>query len=471
MNTVGNTFDSTNSVFFSLGVFLLCICTVASLYWTNNAVLLNYLFPFLSIVLGGLLYVARPEYYLGFTYWIWFVTPFMRRLVDFQVGEFSPVSAVMLTPYLVTSISVLSFFRFGLLLKKRTYQPYLFMVAGVLYGFAIGIIKNGTFAATFNLMEWLCPLLLGFHVLVHWRTYPKHRKVVRSTFTKAVIVLGAYGVIQFVMPAPWDAFWMTQSGMTSIGHPEPFRVRVFSTLNAPGPFAMTMMAGLMILFDGRGVLSRIAILPGYAAFLLTIVRGAWGGWVVALLFVIGKMTGKMRTRLIGLLVMGCVLLIPLLFFGPASSGTQVVSNRLETIGRITEDGSFKHRVGMYQTRAKGFILNPWGQGLGFFGGGSRNEQGQTRNLDSGIIALFAALGWLGTALYLTGVVQLVSTALRRRRWHGDQFAIILTGICVSYLVLMVFANQFISLKGLIIWTFMSLSICSLKHSEMNHAHR
>ena len=276
MNTVDNTFDSTNSLMFSLGVFLLCICTIASLYWTNNAALLNYLFPFLSIVVGGLLYVARPELYLGFTYWIWFVTPFMRRIVDYQMGEFTAVSAVMLTPYLVTSISILSFFRFGLLLKKRMFHPYLFMMAGVIYGFGVGFVKNGAFAATFNLMEWLCPLLIGFHVLAHWRSYPQHRKAVRSTFTMAVIVLGAYGVIQFIMPAPWDAFWMVQSGMSSIGHPVPFRVRVFSTLNAPGPFAMTMMAGLMILFDGRNTLSKIAILPGYAAFLLAIVRGAWG---------------------------------------------------------------------------------------------------------------------------------------------------------------------------------------------------
>ena len=144
------------------------------------------------------------------------------------------------------------------------------------------------------------------------------------------------------------------------------------------------------------------------------------------------MTGRMRTRLIGLLVLGCLLIIPLQFVGPASSGAQVVGNRIETIGRIAEDGSFRHRVAMYQTRAKGFILNPLGEGLGFIGGGSRNEQGQTRNLDSGIIALFAALGWLGTALYITGVVKFVFGALRNRRWYGDQFAIIVTGVCISF---------------------------------------
>jgi len=471
MNTVGNTLDSTNSVLFSLGVFLLCVCTIAALYWTNNAVLLNYLFPFLSIVVGGLLYITRPELYLSFTYWIWFITPFMRRLVDYQMGQFSAISVVMLTPFLVTALSLFSFFRFGMLLKKRLYQPYLFMMAGVMYGFVIGFIKNGAFGAAFNLMEWLCPLLIGFHILVHWRTYPQHRTIVRSTFTLGVLVMGAYGVFQFIMPAPWDTFWMVQSGMTSIGHPEPFRVRVFSTLNAPGPFAMTMMAGLMILFDGRNVISKIAILPGYAGFLLAIVRGAWGGWLLSLLFVITKMSGQMRTRLIGLLVFGCVLVIPLQFFGPASSGAEVVGDRMGTIGKIGEDGSFKHRVAMYQTRAVGFILNPLGEGLGYIGGGSRNEDGKTRNLDSGIIALFVALGWVGTALYITGIVKFLQAVLRNRRWYNDQFAIIVTGVCISYLALMIFANQFISLKGMIIWPLLSLSLCSRTYNEMHHAHR
>ena len=471
MSTMGNTFDSTNSVLFTLGVLLMCACSIAVLYWTNNAELLNYLFPFLTIIVGGLLYIARPEMYLGFTFWIWFITPFMRRIVDYQMGQFSPVSFVMLSPYLVTAFAAFSFFRFGLLLKKPLYKPYLFMMMGVMYGFMIGFIKNGAFAATFNLMEWMCPLLIGFHVLVHWRTYPQHRSVLRSTFTVGVILMGAYGIIQWIMPAPWDRFWMVESGMTSIGHPEPFRVRVFSTLNAPGPFAMTMMSGLLILFDGKSISSRIAMAPGYVSFLLAMVRGAWGGWLLALFFVVSKMTGQMRVRLIGLMVFGAVLIIPLQFVGPASTGAQVVGNRMETIGDLQEDGSFKHRMAMYQTRAKSFILNPIGEGLGFIGGGSRNSEGQTRNLDSGILALFAALGWLGTGLYVTGVVQFFKAILRNRTWYGDQLAIILTGVCISFMTLMLFANQVISLKGMIIFTFLSLSLSSKQYYEVRQVHR
>ena len=471
MNTVGNTFDSTSSVLFTLGVLLMCACTIAVLYWTNNAELLNYLFPFLTIVVGGLLYFARPEMYLGFTFWIWFITPFMRRIVDYQMGEFSPVSLVMLSPYLISAFAGLSFLRFGLLLKKPLYRPYLLMMAGVMYGFIIGLLKNGAFAATFNLMEWICPLLIGFHVLVHWRTYPQHKSVIRSTFTLGVILLGVYGIIQWIMPAPWDRFWMVESGMTSIGHPEPFRVRVFSMLNAPGPFAMTMMSGLLILFDAKSVGARAAMVPGYVSFLLAMVRGAWGGWLLALFFVVSKMTGKMRVRLIGLLVLAAMLIVPLQFIGPASTGAEVVGNRMNTIGDLQEDGSFKHRMAMYQTRAKSFVLNPVGEGLGFIGGGSRNDEGQTRNLDSGILALFAALGWVGTGLYVTGVVLFFMAILKNRPWNGDQLAILLTGICISYMFLMLFANQVISLKGVMIFSFLSLSLSSRKYFEVRRFYR
>ena len=471
MNSFSNTYDSSSSVMFTLGVFLMCFCAIASLYWTNNAELLNYFFPFLSIVVGGLLYAARPAMYLGFTLWIWFLTPFIRRIVDYQMGQFSPVSLVMLTPYLVSAFSFFSVIRFGMLLKKPLYRPFLFMMLGVLYGYVVGLAKSGLFAASFNLVEWICPLIIGFHVLVNWRSYPEHRKAIRSTFTFGVIVMGTYGVLQFIMPAPWDTFWMTSSGMTSIGHPEPFRVRVFSTLNAPGPFAMTMMAGLLLMFEGRGVLSKVALFPGYAGFLLAIVRGAWGGWVLGLILMITRMTGRMRERLIGILILGTLLFLALAYYGPDNSGAEVVGKRIESIGKIQEDGSFKHRMAMYQTRARLFLFNPVGEGLGFIGGGSRNAEGQTRNLDSGILGLFAALGWLGTGLYLAGVYVLIQQIRKNRNWYNDQFAIIAFSIGVSYLLLMVLANQVISIKGVIIWTLFSLALSSKKYHELKGVYK
>ena len=463
MTSIGHTYSRSNAILFTLGILLLCLCTFTLLLWTNNARLLNLIYPFLSMLVGGLLYVSRPSLYVGFTLWIWFLSPFIRRIVDYQVGVFSPVSLVLLTPFLVTCLSAFSMLRFFTLLKERFYQPFAFMLLGVLYAYIVGLTQFGWFSATFNLIEWICPLFLGFHVLVNWRSYPEHRKVLKSVFTFGVIVMGTYGILQFLMPLPWDAFWMESSGMASIGRPEPYRVRVFSTLNAPGPFAMAMMAGLLLLFDGRSVLSRLALLPGYAAFLLSIVRGAWGGWVLALLVIILNMTGAMRKKLIGVMALAVVLLMSLQLFNQSTSGVQVVRKRLQTMANLHEDGSFQHRIGMYQKRTLAFVSNPVGEGLGFLGGGARTERGQARNLDSGILTLFASLGWPGTGLYVIGGFLLVRNVFRRRNWKEDQFALILGGTGVAYLVLMIFANQVISLKGVILWVFLSLALASRRY--------
>lgn len=443
---------------------LMCSCIVASLYWTNNADLLIFLFPFLSIVVGAMLYFAKPAMYLGFTFWVWFVTPFIRRIVDYQLGEFTAVNMVMLTPYLVSAISILSFFRFGLLLKKRLYLPYTLTFLGVMYGYVIGIWKTGLFGATFNLMEWIVPLLIGFHLLVHWREYPEHKRVIKATFTSGIIVTGLYGIIQFVSPAPWDVFWMESSGMTSIGHPEPFRVRVFSMLNAPGPFAMILMAGLLLLFDSKGLMSKVALVPGYASFLLATVRGAWGGWLLALLFIVSKMTGQMRTRLIGLLIFGAIMIVPLQLLSPSDS-LQRVDDRMATLGNLEEDGSLNARMHMYQERSWVLLKNPVGEGLGFIGGGSRNEDGATRNLDSGILSLFVSLGWLGAGLYIGGIVIMLRDIMRRRNWSQDQFVIIVTGVAISYLVLLVMANQVLAIKGIIVWSFLSFGLAARNYYD------
>lgn len=62
------------------------------------------------------------------------------------------------------------------------------------------------------------------------------------------IVVGAYGVIQFFWLPSWDREWMISSGLTSVGHPYPMQVRVFGTLESPGPFATFIGASMLAAF-------------------------------------------------------------------------------------------------------------------------------------------------------------------------------------------------------------------------------
>src|SRR5918912_703929 len=46
--------------------------------------LMQTLYPSAALVVGLLLYWRYPALYLGFTWWLWFLTPEVRRVVDYQ---------------------------------------------------------------------------------------------------------------------------------------------------------------------------------------------------------------------------------------------------------------------------------------------------------------------------------------------------------------------------------------------------
>ncbi len=173
--------------------------------------------------------------------------------------------------------------------------------------------------------------------------------------------MGVYGTLQFLDPPMWDQYWMTNAPMSSIGSPEPFEVRVFSTLNAPGPFAVVVMAGLLLLSGGRGGLVRwTAAGAGYVSFLLSLVRAAWGGWVVGLIF-IALQRGRFSPRLlVGLVITGLIAL-PLLTVGPVAD---IIDPRLQTVTNLQQDTSANERQEFYLEFAQRALLNPAGEGLG-----------------------------------------------------------------------------------------------------------
>ena len=68
--------------------------------------------------------------------------------------------------------------------------------------------------------------------------YDEQKQAVEKCFTWAVLLLGAYGIYQYIAPPPWDCAWL--EGLPggyenlSFGHPTPFEIRVWSTSNSPG---------------------------------------------------------------------------------------------------------------------------------------------------------------------------------------------------------------------------------------------
>jgi hypothetical protein len=423
--------------------------------------LLVYLFPGSALAVGCLLYWRYPSLYLGFTWWLWFLTPAVRRLVDYQQG-WNPLNPIMLTPYLVAGLAALTLLRHLPKLQLSRLFPFGLILLGLFYAYGVGAYKSGTLNATYDLLNWAVPVLFAFYLAVHWRAYPDHRRVIQRTFAWGVLVMGLYGLLQYFNPPAWDRYWMENAPITSIGTPEPFEVRVFSTLNSPGYFSLVMMAGLLLTLSGGGLLRWPAAVAGYASFLLSLVRSAWGGWITGLLFMIAQ-RGRFRLRLIAtVLVMGLIAW-PLLSVGPIA---ETVDARLQTVTELEKDTSFDARLVFYAEFAPIALLNLEGEGLGSTGlatklGTAGAALGQFANFDSGLMNIPFVLGWPGALPYVAGLVWLLSYALRSGRSGVDLFAAASRGTVVAMLTQLVFVNALVgSSAGMVFWSFLGSSLAA-----------
>lgn len=451
--------DDDRATHLALGIIIIALCVYSVLFATSHPSMLRLLslgYLVGSTGVGFWLYLTNPPLYVGFAWWIWFVSPFVRRIIDYSIGSFTPPSMAfaLLAPYAVTVLSIFDLPRFGKRLLKRSYAPILLCLLGIIYGFLVGLPKSGGFAAFKALLEWLCPLLLGFHILARPDLYPKFRHIFQTVFAAGVLVLGGYGIFQFFAAPPWDTLWMEGSGMLSVGLPEPMQIRVFGLLDSPGPYAMVMMAGLVLLFDARGLLAKLAAVPGYLGFLLSLVRGAWGGWVLAFGYSLLRSRGASRRRLVLALALVLAILVPLATTGEIGNRTE---DRFETFSNLEEDGSLQDRQYMYQTATIEALLNPIGEGLG------------STRFDSGFVTVIYQLGWLGSLLYLLGLFKLMKMIVLGGPNSEEKFVSLSAGIAVAYFTLMLMGPQTVEVKGCIFWAFSSLVIASRLYRKRDQA--
>lgn len=446
--------DPKRATLLAIGIVILNLCLLVGLMMSPSihvVRLVNLFYVALSAGVGFWLYISNPPLYLGFVWWMWFLTPFIRRLVDYQFDSFThPKEAlILLAPYVVTSLAAFTLIRYGKLLLKREGAPFLMALLGVLYAFLVGVVKNGAFRASMGLLEWLIPIFIGFHVYALWRQYPVHRRVIRSTFVFGGFVLGTYGVLQFFVLPPWDAFWMVGSGMNSIGPPIPLELRVFSTLDAPGAFASLIIPSLLLVFDSRSMLGKMSIVPVFISFLLTFVRSAWGGWVIGMFFIAWQSTGRLRLRLIAVTTIAALIIVPITLTGSMADRT---TERVETFANLSEDGSLIERQEMYQTYTIEALLNPLGAGLGSIA------------FDSGFVTILWQAGWVGSFFFLGGLLWLTWKVIRPSS-ITDPFLVILSSVVMSYLFLMAFGQAF-GVLGCVLWSFMGLILAGRRHHRL-----
>ncbi len=449
-----------------LGLFsVLCLLTGA-------ASILRTAFPVGALGVGIFLYWRYPILYLGFTWWLWFLTPWLRRMIDYRSGWADP-SLVLLSPYLVTLVTLATFLRYVPKVYRQDGLPFILSSIGVFYGLLIGLV-NSKFgdnsrivysiiratdftytptAVVVGALEFLCPILFSFHLFINWRHYPEYRQNIQRTFLWAVLVMGAYGVVQYLVAPEWDRFWLTQvikTGNTSFGIPEPLGIRVFSTMNSPGPFAEVMVAGLLLLLSSRGTLPLLATVAGYFTFLLTLVRSAWGGWFVGLLLFGTSLKSSLQMRLIITVLIVGMCVFPLTTVEPFS---EIISARVQSLSNVQEDNSYKDRAETYDRALGVALFEPLGNGLGLPG------------VDSGIIDTFIQLGWFGSIPYLGGLILLLFKLTQCVERRFDTFMSSAFAISLAMLAQIGLGDPLTGVVGMVFWGFTGVALAGHKYYQ------
>jgi hypothetical protein len=432
---------------------------VFALLFTGRAALVRIAIPICAALVGFSLYYRRPIGYFHYTLWTWFLTPLARRLVDWR-GGFEDHNLILLAPLLVSSIAGLTLVRERRLTGAIHLGPFYLCIAGILYGFAVGVIRWRLHASdapspgeiVYGLFTWLAPLLFGLHLYLRWPMYEAHKRALQKTFLWATLLLGAYGVYQFLAPPVWDKDWLEHMiadlGEEAFGRPEPFQIRVWSTLNSPGIFGNVLAAALLLLFSVRSRAKLLAMGAGYSAFLLSLARTSWLGWLVGLAVLARSSKGRQIPRLLLSLVLLPVSIAPLMLIPQIAT---VVTGRLQTLQSTRQDESFQDRAEEYRVLLKALVQDPFGEGL------SNAETFHGYIMDSGIIRLLYYFGWIGTAFFLAGIA-LCTRRMPSGRKSLDPIAPFYRAVLIAMIFELLSGNIFISPSGVILWTCIGLGM-------------
>lgn len=419
---------------------------------------LNYGFPALALAVGGFLFLKYPLLYNGFTWWIWFLAPLVRRLVDFRVG-FSDPSPILLTPYLVTLLTLITFFRWLPSAPRLGAGSFVMASLGILYGYLIGLIKTNPVAATIGLLDWISPVAFSFHLFINWRNYPSYRQNIQRVFLWFVLVAGAYGIFQYLVAPAWDCYWLenvTRTGNTSFGRPEPLQIRVWSIMHGPGVFGFAMMAGLLLLLSSLSPLCLPATGVGYLSFLLSQVRSAWLGWAVGLLFLMTSLKPKFQMRLFLIILVVSLCVIPLTTVKPFA---EVINSRIESMSDVSGDKSAEDRQGNYSRWLSYGLTNGLGDGIG-----------ATRGviLDSAILDSLVSLGGFGTLFYATGLAVLIIQFSRAANLAQDPFASTARAIAFCLITQIPLGAVIIEFPGMLLWSFLGIGLAANQYYLHQH---
>jgi len=403
-------------------------------------------------------YYRDPARYVVFVFAMWFFTPWVRRVVDLHHG-FQPANFVLAAPVLVSMVALLTAFRRSRELRGAMLYPFIFTVAGVAYGYFIGILKAGIFPATYGLITWLGPISFSVHLILSWRQFPALRDAFLTFLVWAMPVVAGYGIYQVAFLPQWDRYWMLKAEVLSIGAALPFAFRAFGTMNAPGPYSVALLIGILFLLGSarRGMMLGMAL--ALVAILLTRTRSAWVALLVGILVV--QFMGPVRrmARNWAFLLFLVVLAVPVLSLDVFR---ETIFTRFASFASLSEDNSFQARLQISNATSQMIGARAEGEGLGSIGGGGKlgSASGRQASVDNGFLEIFFLMGWPGGSLIIMGLIGQLLTLARFRDSRVDAFANSARACVWALLSVLLIGDIFSGAVGAMFWGAYGFACCA-----------
>jgi hypothetical protein len=301
--------------------------------------------------------------------------------------------------------------------------------------------------------------MFGVHLALSWRHYVELSASIRRTFSVALPILALYGIYQFVRIPAWDAAWMISADLKSIGSPLPFLVRVFGTLNTPGPYAAFLLAGMLMVLGGKGFIRYPGIAVALVALLLARTRAVWVAFLIGLVVQqLSQPVIRLPRRIVTLVIVS-ILAAPLT---QIPSFRRTIMNRMSTLSSISTDNSFIKRVQFSQQNADEIVQTAEGNGLGTTGGAIKlaTEQVGVRSLDNGFLELYYLFGWPGGTMFLLGIAALLFQTFRFAEARRDPFASAVRATAFALVSILPIGDVFTGSTGTLLWATMGLGIAA-----------
>ena len=404
---------------------------------------------------------------------VWVFSRLVRRLVDWQLGGFTSLTAISLLPMLATATLLIPVIPRWPRVPRELRQALWFMTVPVLISTLMGLVRYGASAAP-EAGGWLVPLLF----VPYLATRPMDDAERWSILRAGVLVCVAsalYGVYQFLTMPPWDAMWLVQSGSTSsMGDPERLKMRVWGTLASSGTAGIIWALALVAAFADRGwrIAWRGPVVTALCAGLtITLVRGGWVSAVAGVACFVMLTRGRDGAKVAFVAVLAGLVLF---FAVPHLPGGDRIGKRLQTFQNLESDGSANARVNITRDLVVGVARNPLGTGIGFKTAGKvAGESDNIAPVDNGYGDVLLTLGPLGGLTFFGGMLLLVRRLRHTRRRKGGRRALLLAPLALATLtatgMMNILAFSFGEISGAWCWLTVGLALGVAAAPETGHS--